>query len=130
MDFEFGEEHKMLREAIRDFAEKKIVPLVDEAEEKERFPKELFPRMGKLGYLCVSHPAEYGAGGMGMIGLHEMLMQTHDEKIRLFQAWSKDWDVDFKLHAPCQTTVECAFRNGKIETLKVTPEERRKDLVV
>ena len=68
MDFEFGEEHKMLREAIRDFAEKEIVPLVDEAEEKERFPKELFPRMGKLGYLCVSHPAEYGAGGMGMIG--------------------------------------------------------------
>lgn len=68
MDFEFSEEHKMLREAIRDFASKEIAPLVDKAEEKEEFPKELFSRMGELGYLCLSHPAKYGAGEMGMIG--------------------------------------------------------------
>ena len=68
MDFEFSEEHKMLREAIRNFAEKEIAPLVEEAEEKEQFPVELFPRMGELGYLCLSYPAEYGAAGMGLIG--------------------------------------------------------------
>ena len=68
MDFEFSEEHKMLREAIRGFAEKEIAPLVDESEAKEKFPKELFSKMGKLGYLCLSYPAKYGAGDMGMIG--------------------------------------------------------------
>ena len=49
MDFELSEEHKMFRQAIRDFAQKEVVPLVDEAEEKETFPRELFPKMGKLG---------------------------------------------------------------------------------
>ncbi len=68
MDFEFSEEHKMLRETIRDFANKEIAPLVDEAEVKEKFPVELFPRMGKLGYLCVNYPAKYGAADTGLIG--------------------------------------------------------------
>lgn len=68
MDFEFTEEQKMFREAIRDFGEKEIEPIVDEYEEKHHFPVELFPKMGKLGYLCVAFPAEYGAAGMGMMG--------------------------------------------------------------
>jgi len=58
MDFEFSEKHKALRQAIRDFAEKEIAPLVDEAEEKERFPKGLFPKIGERGYLCRSDPAK------------------------------------------------------------------------
>lgn len=68
MDFELTEEQKMLREAIRDFAMKEIVPLVNEAEEKETFPIQLFPMMGDLGYLCVRYPEEYGGGGAGKIG--------------------------------------------------------------
>jgi len=68
MDFEFSEEHKMLRQTIRDFAEKEIAPLVEEAEAKEQFPVQLLPRMGELGYLCLSYPAKYGAAGMGMVG--------------------------------------------------------------
>lgn len=68
MDFELSEEHKMLREAVRGFVQKDIVPLVEEAEEKEKFPLQLFPMMGKLGYLCVRYPAEYGGAGMGKMG--------------------------------------------------------------
>ena len=68
MDFEFSEEHKMLRAAARDFAEREIAPLVDEAEAKEQFPVQLFPMAGELGYLCLSYPAKYGAGDVGMIG--------------------------------------------------------------
>ena len=68
MDFEFSEKHKALREAIRGFAEKEIAPLVAEAEEKERFPKELFPKMGERGYLCLSYPAKYGGADLGRIG--------------------------------------------------------------
>lgn len=68
MDFEFNEEHKMLREAVRAFAQKEIAPLVEEAEEKAKFPKQLFRMAGELGYLCLAYPAKYGAGEMGTIG--------------------------------------------------------------
>jgi hypothetical protein len=36
----------------------------------------------------------------------------------------------FKLHAPQQTVVECVYRGGKVESLRVTPETRRKDVEV
>ena len=52
------------------------------------------------------------------------------DRILLLPAWPKDWDVSFKLHAPRQTTVECDFRNGRIERLAVTPPERKGDVVV
>lgn len=68
MDFELGEEHKMFRKAMRDFAEKEVAPLVDEAEKNETCPTEVFEKMGKLGYLCPSYPEEYGGGGLGEIG--------------------------------------------------------------
>jgi Domain of unknown function (DUF5703) len=58
-----------------------------------------------------------------------MLMQADGRKILLFPAWPKDWDVDFKLHAPYQTTVEGTLRGGKLVRLKVTPKRRTKDVV-
>ncbi|PTQ95587.1 hypothetical protein C8P68_10592 [Mucilaginibacter yixingensis] len=73
---------------------------------------------------------DHNWGGSGMIGLQEMLMQTDDQKIYLFPAWPKDWDVHFKLHAPQQTTVEATLKNGKVVDLKVWPESRRKDIVL
>lgn len=72
---------------------------------------------------------DHNWGGSGMIALQKMLMQTTNNKIYLLPAWPKDWDVDFKLHAPQNTIVECVFKNGKIELLKVTPESRRKDII-
>ena len=68
MDFEFSEEHSMFRQAIRDFAENEVAPIVDQAEEDEACPTELFSKMGKLGYLCPGYPTEYGGGGLGEIG--------------------------------------------------------------
>ena len=72
---------------------------------------------------------DHNWGGSGMIGLQEMLLQTDGEKIYLFPAWPKDWDVHFKLHAPYQTTVEAIVSNGRLTMLKVVPESRQKDLV-
>jgi butyryl-CoA dehydrogenase len=67
MDFELTEEQKIFKSAIRKFAEKEIAPLVDEAEEKEKFPVELFPKMGKLGYLGIRYPEEYGGAGVDKV---------------------------------------------------------------
>jgi hypothetical protein len=68
-------------------------------------------------------------GGAAMVQLQEMLLQTPGDKLHLFPAWPAEWDVDFKLHAPQQTTVEGVLRSGKLVSLKVTPESRAKDVV-
>ncbi|MFN8206835.1 MAG: DUF5703 domain-containing protein [Bacteroidales bacterium] len=73
---------------------------------------------------------DHNWGGSGMIGLQEMLMQTTDEKIYILPAWPKDWDVDFRLHAPKGTTVEVSYKNGKLIYLTVVPEERRKYVII
>ena len=59
-----------------------------------------------------------------------MLLQGAGDKIRLLPAWPKDWDVSFKLHAPRNTTVECVYRGGKIQSLVVTPRSRTDDIVL
>ena len=59
-----------------------------------------------------------------------MLMQVDGRKIYLLPAWPKDWDVDFKLHAPYKTMVEGQVRQGRIMKLKVTPASRRQDIEI
>ncbi len=69
-------------------------------------------------------------GGNGMMALETMLLQSDDRKLFLLPAWPKDWNAEFKLHAPHLTTVEGIVRAGKIVRLTVTPPERAKDLTV
>ena len=68
MDFEFSEEQKMFREAIKNFVSTEIAPLINEAEKNEEFPAHLYSRMGELGYLCPEYPVEVGGGGLGKTG--------------------------------------------------------------
>jgi hypothetical protein len=77
-------------------------------------------------------------GSVTLIALQRMLMQCDpvidseggEGSIRLLPAWPEEWDVDFKLHAPQNTIVEGRVENGKVIDLKVTPESRRKDVVI
>jgi len=69
-------------------------------------------------------------GGSGMITLQLMLMQCDGKPIQLLPAWPKDWNVDFKLHAPYKTIVEGHVEDGKITKLKVTPKARAKDVII
>lgn len=72
---------------------------------------------------------DHNWGGSGMIGLQEMLMQTHADSIYILPAWPDDWDVQFKLHAPLNTVVEGEWKGGKMVNLKVTPEGRKNDVI-
>ncbi|MFP4085259.1 MAG: acyl-CoA dehydrogenase family protein [Desulfobacteraceae bacterium] len=63
MGFELSEENRIFQSAIREFAQKEIAPLVDEAEENNVFPKQLFKKMGEQGFLCPRYPLEMGGGG-------------------------------------------------------------------
>src|SRR5262249_26052893 len=69
-------------------------------------------------------------GGVLQMALQSMLMQCEDREILLLPAWPKEWDVDFKLHAPYQTTVQGEVRIGRIINLKVIPESRLADVKV
>jgi len=69
-------------------------------------------------------------GCNGEMALQAMLLQAEGKKIRLFPAWPRAWDVEFKLHAPYRTTIEARLRNGKVERLKVDPPERKVDVEV
>ncbi len=69
-------------------------------------------------------------GTVMMSALQRMLLQSEGRKILLLPAWPKDWDAQFKLCAPYRTTVEGVYKNGKFESLTVTPPERRKDITI
>ena len=68
-------------------------------------------------------------GCVTMTALQRMLLQAKGWRILLLPAWPKEWDVEFKLHAPLNTTVEGLYRDGELQTLKVTPRSRAKDVV-
>src|SRR5215813_592021 len=67
MDFVLTEDQKMIAQAARDFAEKEIRPYMMEWDEKQIFPRELFRKMGQLGFMGVLVPQEYGGAGLGYI---------------------------------------------------------------
>ncbi|MDQ6762522.1 MAG: DUF5703 domain-containing protein [Bacteroidota bacterium] len=73
---------------------------------------------------------DHNWGGSGMIGLQEMLLQTDGNRILLFPSWPAGKNVHFKLNAPYNTTVEAELKDKKIIMLKVSPEERRKDVEI
>jgi len=70
---------------------------------------------------------DHGANSVNT--LQAMLLQSDGEKIHLMPAWPEDWDVSFKLTAAKKTTVEVVYQNGRVTSLKVTPESRRKDII-
>ncbi len=69
-------------------------------------------------------------GGNLMSGLQLMLMQCDGDTIRLLPAWPRAWNATFKLHAPHRTMLEGRVENGTITRLTITPEHRRKDIII
>lgn len=65
MSFFYAENIKMIVETARDFAEKNIRPYVMEWDEKQIFPKELFHKLGEMGFMGIVIPEEYGGSGLG-----------------------------------------------------------------
>jgi len=59
----FTDEHNMLRQSVRDFVNRELIPNADAWEEEGFFPDWVFQRLGELGYLGLHFPEEYGGGG-------------------------------------------------------------------
>lgn len=67
MDFKYTEEHEMIREAAKDFAQNELLPGVIERDEKQEFPYAQVKKMGELGFLGMMASPEFGGGGMDTI---------------------------------------------------------------
>ena len=72
-------EHKMLRDAARDFAQKEIAPIAAELDEKGEFPHATMKKMGELGFMGIEVPEEYG--GVGMDSLAYVLALEEISKV-------------------------------------------------
>jgi alkylation response protein AidB-like acyl-CoA dehydrogenase len=64
IDFNETEAEKILRQTVRDFAEKELRPHARAWDEEERFPSEIVPKLAELGLLGLRVPEEYGGSGM------------------------------------------------------------------
>jgi len=62
--FIFSETHETLRAEIRRYVERELAPHADEWEAAEYFPDSVFWEMGRLGYLGLRYPEEYGGSGL------------------------------------------------------------------
>jgi len=62
---ELTENQTLIRDTIKDFAEKKIKPKVMEWDESQYFPMEIFRELGELGFMGIIFPEEYGGAGLG-----------------------------------------------------------------
>ena len=61
---ELAEEHEMLRQTCRDFAQQQLKPIAAELDREHRFPAEQIKQMGELGLMGIAVPDEYGGTGM------------------------------------------------------------------
>jgi hypothetical protein len=106
--------------------------LTDEAQKQVTFnltkkdPRLRFPAFWEKGH---DYEPDQDNGGNGENGLQLMLMQCEGRSIRLLPAWPQNWNANFKLRAPFETTVEGRVENGTLTDLRVTPESRRADLI-
>ncbi|MDG2276309.1 MAG: acyl-CoA dehydrogenase [Flavobacteriaceae bacterium] len=64
MNFNLTEEHLMIRDAARDFAQTELLPGVIDRDNKQEFPNELVKKMGELGFLGIMVDPKYGGSGM------------------------------------------------------------------
>jgi alkylation response protein AidB-like acyl-CoA dehydrogenase len=62
--FSLTDEHEMIRQAARDFAQNEIIPIAAEFDESGEFPYKTIMKMGEMGFMGIEVPEEYGGAGM------------------------------------------------------------------
>jgi isovaleryl-CoA dehydrogenase len=66
-DFMLGETADAIRETVQRFTADEVAPIANELDKTDRFPRELWPRMGALGLLGITVEEEYGGSGLGYL---------------------------------------------------------------
>src|SRR5215469_4940148 len=85
LDSSFSEDELLVRRTARDFVEDNLVPIIEECYRSERFPRELVPVMGELGFFGANIDG-YGCAGMSNVeyGLVMQELERGDSGFRSF----------------------------------------------
>ena len=67
MDFQLEPEHIQIRDTVRKFCLKEIIPFAEQWEKEETFPRETITRMGELGFFASPFPEKYGGTDLGFL---------------------------------------------------------------
>ena len=63
MDFDLSDDHRLLRDTVRDFANQEVAPVAEALDHEKRFPYEIVQKLGGLGLMGIPFPEEYGGSG-------------------------------------------------------------------
>ncbi|HEX5469714.1 MAG TPA: acyl-CoA dehydrogenase family protein [Gaiellaceae bacterium] len=63
MDFDLSDDHELLRQTVRDFAQERIAPVAQELDREHRFPYDIVAALGELGLMGIPIPEEHGGSG-------------------------------------------------------------------
>lgn len=79
-----SDEHKIIRSSIRDYISRSIIPIIDEAAQKNEFPRKIIKEMGELGVFGPFIPEEYGGAGLDHIAYGVIMteLERGDSAIR------------------------------------------------
>ncbi|HIJ20833.1 MAG TPA: acyl-CoA dehydrogenase [Deltaproteobacteria bacterium] len=70
MDLDLTDEHKMIRDMARDFADEVIAPRAEDMERTGEYPYDIIAQMGELGMMGIPFSEEYGGSGGDWVGTH------------------------------------------------------------
>ncbi|MES2371271.1 MAG: acyl-CoA dehydrogenase family protein [Bacteroidota bacterium] len=78
------EEHKLIRESVRNYVKKEISPIIEDYAQKAEFPIQIVKQMGELGCFGPTIPEQYGGGGLDYIsyGLMMQELERGDSGVR------------------------------------------------
>jgi glutaryl-CoA dehydrogenase len=84
LDALLTEEHKLVRESVRNYVKKQISPIIEDFAQRAEFPSQIIKQLGDLGCFGPTIPIEYGGGGMDYIsyGLMMQELERGDSGVR------------------------------------------------
>jgi isovaleryl-CoA dehydrogenase len=65
--FDLGEQAEMIRDTVAGFAQREIAPIAEEVDRTNKFPRQLWPKLGELGLLGITVEEEHGGSGLGYL---------------------------------------------------------------
>src|SRR5256885_2180532 len=86
IDSQLSEEERAVRDSVRRFVDERVLPIIGTCYVDGRFPKELIPEMGELGFFGANLPEEYGCAGLNNVsyGLIMQELERGDSGVRSF----------------------------------------------
>lgn len=87
MVFTLSDEHRMLQDSVRSFAEKEIWPIAEEIDEKDEWPEGMWQKLGELGVMGITADVEYGGAGADLLSAVLVLVELSKASPSIALSW-------------------------------------------